>query len=167
MNEQLLNLAREVGARLAARGEWLATAESCTGGLIAAAVTEIAGSSGWFGYGFVTYSNEAKQDLLCVPAASLGLHGAVSEHVVREMAAGACRRAGAQWSVAVSGIAGPGGGSEAKPVGTVWFGLCGPDGLAQAFVRHFDGDRGAVRQQTAIEALTVLLWHLERRQALA
>lgn len=157
MDKQLTALAARVGALLQQRGETVATAESCTGGMIAAVLTDIAGSSAWFGYGMVSYSNQAKQDLLGVSAATLEAHGAVSEAVVREMAAGARKRAAADWAVAVSGIAGPGGGTAAKPVGTVWLALAGPDAVLTAFVRHFDGDRTAVREQTVQAALMALL----------
>ncbi|BBF85599.1 protein YdeJ [Aquitalea magnusonii] len=161
MDEQLTVLAARLGERLMQRGEWIATAESCTGGMIAASLTDVAGSSAWFGYGMVSYSNQAKQDLLGVRAATLEAHGAVSEAVVREMAAGARERAGADWAVAVSGIAGPGGGSAAKPVGTVWLAIAGPDGTGRAFVCCFPGDRAAVRSQTVQVALTAMLEALD------
>ena len=152
-----IQLAARVGASLLARGESVSTAESCTGGLIASALTEVSGSSAWFGYGVVTYSNDAKQRLLGVQSAALQEHGAVSEAVVRQMVAGACRLSGADWAVAVSGVAGPSGGTPEKPVGMVWFALQGPDGRAEAFVRHFSGDRYQVRQQTVTTALQALL----------
>ena len=161
MDKQAAELAVKLGMCLQRRGETVTTAESCTGGMIAAALTDIAGSSAWFGYGMVSYSNQAKQDLLGVPATTLAEHGAVSEAVVRRMAAGARARSGADWAIAVSGIAGPGGGSADKPVGTVWVGLAGPDGAEQAFVCHLDGDRAAVRQQTVTIALSRLLVLLE------
>jgi len=151
------SLAEQLGERLLARGERVTAAESCTGGLIAGAITEVAGSSNWFDMGFVSYSNAAKQQLLGVQGPTLAEHGAVSEATVREMAAGALVAAKADWAVAVSGIAGPGGGSAEKPVGLVWFGLVGPQGLARAFARRFDGDRMAVRSQTVEAALTALL----------
>ncbi|MXR37538.1 CinA family protein [Craterilacuibacter sinensis] len=144
-----------IGEYLLAKGQTLATAESCTGGLIAAALTDIAGSSAWFGWGMVSYANAAKVGLLGVKPQTLDDYGAVSEETVREMAAGACRVAGADWAIAVSGIAGPGGGSPGKPVGTVWLALAGPEGI-EAFVCHFAGDRAAVRRQTVEAALTVL-----------
>ncbi|WP_424991639.1 CinA family protein [Paludibacterium purpuratum] len=150
-------LSRKVGELLKKRGEQVATAESCTGGMISAALTDIAGSSDWFGYGFVTYSNQAKQDLLGVRVETLNEVGAVSEHTVREMADGALRRSGAHWALAVSGIAGPGGGSPDKPVGTVWFALAGTSGVSEVFVRRFDGDRAAVRRQTVEVALARLI----------
>jgi nicotinamide-nucleotide amidase len=130
----------------------LATAESCTGGMISAACTDLAGSSNWFERGFVTYSNEAKTDLLGVDAALIAAHGAVSEPVVRAMAFGAARHSLAQVSIAVTGVAGPGGGSVAKPVGTVWFGFS-VQGLLHSEVKQFAGDRAAVRRQTVLHAL--------------
>src|SRR5215831_857510 len=117
----LASLARRVGSRLRRRGLMLATAESCTGGWIAQAVTSVAGSSDWFERGFVTYSNEAKKEMLGVRAATLSRHGAVSEEAAREMASGALKRSGAHVAIAVTGIAGPGGGTREKPVGTVCF----------------------------------------------
>ena len=134
------------------KGWKLATAESCTGGMIAAACTDIAGSSDWFERGFVTYSNEAKSELLGVDPALVAAHGAVSEVVARAMAFGAILHSQAQVSVAVTGIAGPGGGSPAKPVGTVWFGFQ-VDGLLTSEMRCFAGDRAAVRQATVTHAL--------------
>ena len=142
----------DISAQLLARGWMLATAESCTGGLIAAACTDLAGSSQWFERGFVTYSNAAKTEMLGVPAAMIAQHGAVSETVARAMAEGAVAQSGAQVSVAVTGVAGPTGGSADKPVGTVWFGWCA-GGLTHSEVRHFAGDRAAVRQATLRHAL--------------
>jgi nicotinamide-nucleotide amidase len=134
------------------RGHLLATAESCTGGMIAAACTDLAGSSAWFERGFVTYSNEAKTELLGVEAALIAAHGAVSAEVVRAMVQGAVARSRARVAVAVTGVAGPTGGSRAKPVGTVWFGFM-LDGQLSSEVRHFDGDRAAVRLATVRHAL--------------
>ena len=136
----------------------MATAESCTGGMIAAACTDLAGSSAWFDRGFVTYSNAAKTELLGVDPVLIENHGAVSEPVARAMAQGALARSPAQVvvAVAVTGVAGPGGGSADKPVGTVWFGWATPAGVASE-VRHFGGDRAAVRQATVAHALTRLL----------
>ncbi len=148
-------LCRRIGVCLLAKSQTVATAESCTGGLIAAAFTDIAGSSAWFGWGVVSYANAAKVGLLGVQPQTLDNYGAVSEQTVREMAAGVCRVSGADWGIAVSGIAGPGGGSPDKPVGTVWLALAGPDGI-ETFVRHFAGDRAAVRQQTVDTVLAVL-----------
>ena len=146
----------DISTRLLARGQMLATAESCTGGMIAAACTDLAGSSQWFERGFVTYSNAAKTELLGVPAALIAQHGAVSEPVARAMAEGAIGRSHAQASVAVTGVAGPSGGSADKPVGTVWFGWC-VAGQTQAERQHFDSDRAAVRAQTVAHALRRLL----------
>ncbi|WP_368163736.1 nicotinamide-nucleotide amidase [Aeromonas sp. R6-2] len=152
-----LELAARLGAALQARALWVATAESCTGGGIATVITEIAGSSGWFDRSFVTYTNEAKQEMLGVQAATLERHGAVSESVVLEMARGALARSRADLAVAVSGIAGPGGGSELKPVGTVWFAWACRDGRSEALLARFDGDRHGVRQQVVGQALSGLL----------
>ncbi len=148
-----------LAAALRARGGRLVSAESCTGGGVAAACTDLPGSSDWFERGFVTYSNAAKSELLGVPAALIEAHGAVSEAVARAMATGAVANAHAHWSVAVTGIAGPTGGSADKPVGTVWFGWATPQGV---FTEHqwFDGDRAAVRQATVAHALAGLLQRL-------
>ena len=141
---------------MAAKGWKLATAESCTGGMISAACTDLAGSSLWFERGFVTYSNESKTEMLGVDPGLIADHGAVSEVVARAMAFGAVRHSNAQVSVAVTGVAGPTGGSRDKPVGTVWFGFQ-VDGLLTSETRHFPGDRGAVRRATAQHALDRLL----------
>lgn len=138
---------------LKAKGWMLATAESCTGGWIAKACTDLAGSSAWFERGFVTYSNEAKQDMLGVQAATLVQHGAVSEAVTAAMATGALQHSRAQVAVAVSGIAGPGGESPAKPVGTVCFGWAVTGGAVRTETCHFDGDRETVRRQSVEHAL--------------
>ena len=145
---------------LPARGWMLATAESCTGGLIAAHCTDLAGSSLWFERGFVTYSNAAKCDLLGVPAALIAEHGAVSEPVARAMALGAQQRAQVQLSVAVTGIAGPGGGSADKPVGTVWLAWC-VNGQLSSERCVFAGDRAAVRAATVQHALHGLLTRVQ------
>lgn len=145
-------LVQALAGALQARGWMLATAESCTGGMIAAACTDRAGSSEWFERGFVSYSNDAKQELLGVPMALIAEHGAVSEPVARAMAEGAVAHSHARCSVAVTGVAGPGGGSAAKPVGTVWFGWC-LDGATHTECLRFDGDRAAVRQATVAHAL--------------
>ena len=137
----------------------LATAESCTGGMIAAACTDLAGSSQWFERGFVTYSNAAKTDMLGVPAALIEQHGAVSEPVARAMADGALAHSQAQVSLAVTGVAGPTGGSDEKPVGTVWFAWC-VSGETHTEMQHFAGDRGTVRAATLRYALQRLLAHL-------
>ncbi|GKS76979.1 CinA family protein [Acidovorax sp. SUPP950] len=144
-----------IAGALVARGAMLATAESCTGGLIAGACTDLAGSSRWFERGFVTYSNAAKTDLLGVPTALIAAHGAVSEPVARAMAEGAVARSRAQVSVAVTGVAGPGGGSADKPVGTVWFGWSVAGQTHSEMVR-FAGDRAAVRAATVGHALARL-----------
>lgn len=136
--------------------QMLATAESCTGGMIAAACTDLAGSSAWFERGFVTYSNEAKTQMLGVDAALIAQHGAVSEEVVRAMVQGAITHSRAQVAVAVTGVAGPTGGSAAKPVGTVWFGFATPAGVVTETLR-FEGDRAAVRQATVNHALARLV----------
>ncbi|WP_308446447.1 nicotinamide-nucleotide amidohydrolase family protein [Chitinimonas sp. BJYL2] len=149
-------LAEQLGAALLARGWRVTTAESCTGGGIASAITDIAGSSAWFDMGWVTYSNDAKQKLTGVLPATLETHGAVSEAVVAEMARGALAASGAQIAVAVSGIAGPSGGSAAKLVGTVCFGFALADRTLTETCR-FDGDRAAVRAQTIHHALAHLL----------
>lgn len=152
-------LVTQLAAALLARGAQMATAESCTGGLIAGACTDIAGSSDWFERGFVSYSNQAKSEMLGVDAALIDAHGAVSEAVALAMARGAVAHSRAQCSLAVTGVAGPGGGSAAKPVGTVWFGWC-VDGHTDAECLRFDGDRAAVRQQTVEHALKGLLRRL-------
>ena len=139
------------------KNDWrMATAESCTGGMIAAACTDLAGSSGWFDRGFVTYSNEAKTDMLGVAAELIDRHGAVSEEVARAMAQGAVTHSRAHAAVAVTGVAGPGGGSAEKPVGTVWLAWATPAGLVSEKC-HFDGDRAAVRQATVQHALQRLV----------
>jgi nicotinamide-nucleotide amidase len=140
---------------LPARGWMMATAESCTGGLIAAACTERAGSSDWFERGFVTYSNEAKHELLGIDMALIEAHGAVSEAVARAMVEGAIARSRAQAAVSVTGVAGPSGGSPDKPVGTVWFGWS-VAGQVRSERRRFAGDRAAVRAATVHYALQTL-----------
>jgi len=145
-------LTTQVADQLLLKKLQLATAESCTGGLIAAACTDLAGSSVWFERGFVSYSNAAKTELLGVPADLIETHGAVSEPVVRAMVQGALRYSCAQVAVAVTGVAGPGGGSPDKPVGTVWFGWATPDGVVTD-KRCFEGDRQQVREATVQHAL--------------
>ena len=149
-------LVQQLAAELLARGWMLATAESCTGGLIAGACTDLAGSSAWLERGFVTYSNAAKTQMLGVDAALIAQHGAVSEPVARAMAQGALQHAQAQVALAVTGVAGPGGGSADKPVGTVWFGWA-VNGQVISEVQHFAGDRAAVRQATVRHSLQRLL----------
>jgi nicotinamide-nucleotide amidase len=157
MDSELETLARRLGACLEAAGLRLVTAESCTGGWIAKAVTDIPGSSAWLDRGFVTYSNAAKVETLGVRADTLALQGAVSTAAVSEMARGARQRSAAQVAVAVSGVAGPGGGTPAKPVGTVYFAWMLPDGALVTGYERFAGDREAVRRQTVRHALRVLI----------
>ncbi|MCB1737113.1 MAG: nicotinamide-nucleotide amidohydrolase family protein [Gammaproteobacteria bacterium] len=139
------------------QGALLAVAESCTGGGLAQICTELAGSSAWFDRGFVTYSNAAKQDMLGVATETLAVHGAVSEAVVREMAHGAIGNSRAGVSVAISGIAGPGGGSADKPVGTVWFAWARRDGAVRVRCERLFGDRAMVRRQAVLIALDGLI----------
>ncbi|WP_269935036.1 nicotinamide-nucleotide amidase [Serratia liquefaciens] len=155
--QQLRKLSVAVGEKLKANGQWITCAESCTGGAIAKAITDIAGSSAYFDRGFVTYSNTAKHELLGVAEATLNAHGAVSEEVVREMAQGALHAARANLALSVSGIAGPDGGSVQKPVGTVWFGFAESSGRVLAKKMQFSGDRDAVRLQATIFALQTAL----------
>jgi len=156
------SLAATLGAALASRGLVFTAAESCTGGLIAAALTSVPGSSAWFGCGFVTYANAAKTSLLGVEVGTLDRHGAVSEAVVRAMASGARARAGADVAVAASGVAGPGGGSAAKPVGTVWLAWALPDGRVDASCHRFPGGRAEVRADAVAEALRGTIERLDR-----
>lgn len=149
----LQQLAQALSVQLRAARERLVTAESCTGGWIAKAMTDIAGSSDWFDCGIVAYSYEAKQALLRVRPQTLEIHGAVSRETVIEMVSGALVGSGGSIAVAVTGIAGPGGGSEGKPVGTVWIGWKRRGGYATAQLYQFDGDRDAVRRQTVAAAL--------------
>ena len=142
-----------LGERLLRAARTIATAESCTGGWVAKVLTDRAGSSGYVLGGLVTYSNETKQGLLGVSRKSLDEHGAVSEPVVREMVAGALAATGADIAVAISGVAGPGGGSEEKPVGTVWFAWGSSPATTVAVVKHFEGDRDQVRRQSVLFAL--------------
>lgn len=155
--DPLERLAGRLGVRLKKRKLMLATAESCTGGWVAQAVTSISGSSNWFERGFVTYSNAAKKELLGVRSATLARHGAVSEAIAREMAAGALRRSRAQIAVAVTGIAGPGGGTRKKPVGLVCFAWATKKGGAQSATRRFAGGRDTVRRRSVAFALQGLL----------
>ena len=157
MCEELNGLAVKVGEALRAKGWMVATAESCTGGWVAKALTDVSGSSAYVDRGFVTYTNEAKQEMLGVTGETLAAHGAVSEAVVREMAEGALRRSRAQAALAVSGIAGPTGGTPEKPVGTVWFAWALEGAETGAEVVRFDGDREAVRRRAAEHALKRLL----------
>ena len=159
----LYKLAEEVGAALKARGLMLATAESCTGGWIAEAVTMVPGSSDWFERGFVTYTYISKREMLGVKDATLARHGAVSEEVVREMAEGALARSHAQVAVAVSGVAGPSGGTPDKPVGFVCLAWVRKDGKLRSETKRFSGDREAVRRHSVEHALTGVLALLASR----
>ena len=156
MNE-IDELSRRLGDACLAAKATLATAESCTGGGVGEAVTRTAGSSAWFDRGFVTYSNDAKVDLLGVKQESIGSHGAVSEAVAREMAVGALHQSSADLAVAVTGVAGPGGGTAAKPVGLVWFAWASLDGEVRTKFEVFGGDRAAIRGQAVREALKGLV----------
>ena len=153
----LAELAARLGEALKAQGLMLATAESCTGGWIAQACTAVAGSSNWFERGFVSYTYIAKREMLGVAQHTLGVHGAVSEAVVREMVAGALANSHAQVAVAVSGTAGPGGGTPQKPVGTVCLAWGIKNGEPRSVLRHYAGDRESVRRQTVRDALQGLL----------
>lgn len=159
--DTLTALATFVGARLRANGLTLTTAESCTGGWVAQALTSIAGSSDWFERGFVTYSDAAKQEMLGVSARTLAAHGAVSEQTAREMATGALAHSRAQVALGVTGIAGPGGGSLEKPLGMVCFAWAMADGKIGVQTRHFKGDRESVRRQSVVAALQGVLKLLE------
>ncbi|HLA75851.1 MAG TPA: nicotinamide-nucleotide amidohydrolase family protein [Gammaproteobacteria bacterium] len=162
---ELTRLAKEVGALLEQHGVLLATAESCTGGWVAEAITRVPGSSAWFERGFITYSDAAKQDMLGVSAATLAAFGAVSEEVVREMANGALKHSRAQVSIAVSGIAGPGGGTPAKPVGSVCLAWAGSGRRLRSQVVRFSGGRNEVRRQAVITALCGLMEFLNAPMA--
>lgn len=157
--DDIAALAQQVITEASAKGLMIATAESCTGGLVAGALTAIAGSSAVVDRGFVTYSNAAKSDLVAVPAALIEAHGAVSEPVARAMAQGAVARSSAQVSVAITGVAGPGGGSDDKPVGLVHFAAAGPDGVIH--VEHHFGDIG--REAVRLESVRVALGLLRDR----
>jgi nicotinamide-nucleotide amidase len=159
--DTITTLATVVGAKLRANALMLTTAESCTGGWVAQAVTAIAGSSEWFERGYVTYSDAAKQEMLGVSARTLAAHGAVSEQTAREMAAGALAHSHAQVAVAITGIAGPAGGSPEKPVGMVCFAWAVREGAPGAETRQFKGDRESVRRQAVIAALQGVLERLE------
>ena len=163
-DHELTGLARAAGAALQRAGLSVATAESCTGGWIAKCLTDVAGSSGWVECSLVTYSNRSKQALLGVTLQTLGAHGAVSEQTVSEMARGVLAATAADVSVAVSGIAGPGGGSVEKPVGSVWLAWARRDGDLHAESFHFDGDRDAVRRQSVAAGLRGLLALIEHER---
>ena len=161
MADDLIALATRLGEALKRKGWMLAVAESCTGGGIAQACTAIPGSSEWFDRGFVTYSNRSKIEMLGVPAGLIERHGAVSEEVARAMAEGTLRHSRAKVAVAVTGIAGPGGGSESKPVGTVWISEI-VSGVSSAQRYQFNGDRSAVRDATVRMALSHMVRRLGR-----
>ena len=154
-------LAQTLGERLRSAGATLVTAESCTGGGVAEAVTSVAGSSDWFERGFVVYSNDAKRELLGVRPETLSQHGAVSEEAAREMARGALERSRGTLALAVTGIAGPGGGSAGKPVGMVCFAWAGKAGFVRSETCHFRGDRRSVRRQSVLRALEGVLQALD------
>jgi nicotinamide-nucleotide amidase len=158
--DSLTQLATVAGARLKSRGARLVTAESCTGGWVAQAVTSVAGSSDWFERGYVSYSNAAKREQLGVAAATLERHGAVSEETAREMALGALARVPGTVALAITGVAGPGGGTAAKPVGTVCFAWAA-NGTARSETRRFEGDRESVRRQSVTHALQGLIGLLD------
>jgi nicotinamide-nucleotide amidase len=156
MNKDSAALVQQVADRLLKHRQKVCTAESCTGGLIAKTFTDLAGSSDWFERGFVTYSNQAKNEMLAVPASLIEDYGAVSEAVATAMASGALRHSRADFSIAVTGVAGPGGGSDEKPVGTVWIALASANELV-AKRYQFDGDRQAIREASLISAIEALL----------
>lgn len=158
----MLDLADKVGKELKARGAKLATAESCTGGWLAQAVTGVAGSSEWFDCGFVSYSNRAKEKMLGVKAQTLETNGAVSEPVVAEMAEGALKNSEANIAVAISGIAGPGGGTEDKPVGTVWLAWAIQGHPTVTCLSFFSGDRNEIREQAVEQALEGILAYMPK-----
>jgi nicotinamide-nucleotide amidase len=156
-DSELQQLAIELGDNLRARGWMIATAESCTGGWIGQVLTSIPGSSDWYERGFITYANAAKQEMLGVPAATLEQHGAVSEETTRAMATGALAHSHAQAALAISGIAGPGGGTPQKPVGTVCYGWALADGTQMSSTCRLDGDREEVRSRAVAAALRGLI----------
>ena len=155
-DSELMQLSEQVGQALKARGATVTTAESCTGGWVAKVITDIAGSSAWFERGFVTYSNEAKAQMIGVREETLAQHGAVSEPVVVEMAIGALKAARADYAVSICGIAGADGGRQEKPVGTVWFAFATARGEGITRRECFSGDRDAVRRQATAYALQTL-----------
>jgi len=165
LNDTIDVIVAALADALRSAGLKIATAESCTGGLIAAACTTIAGSSDWFERGFVTYSNEAKTEMLGVAPELIAAHGAVSEPVARAMAEGAVARSRAQLAVAVTGVAGPGGGSPSKPVGTVWFAWARAGQATRTELLNLSGDRRAIREQTVLHALDVLQRMLDAARA--
>lgn len=159
-SDTLAALAALVGTQLKAKRLVAATAESCTGGWVAQAITSVSGSSDWFDRGFVTYSNDAKREMLGVREETLARHGAVSEETAREMAAGALAASRAQVAVAITGVAGPTGGTPQKPVGMVCFAWALPGARVESVTKRFDGDREAVRRQSVVFALEGMLERL-------
>ncbi len=158
MNDSdLFQLSARLGAALKQQGSFITCAESCTGGWVAKTITDISGSAGWFDRGFVTYGNQAKSDMVGVKTSTLERHGAVSDPVVQEMAQGALLAASADYAVAISGIAGPDGGTVEKPVGTVWFGFASKHQAPFSQLMHFEGGRDDVRRQAVHFALKTLL----------
>jgi nicotinamide-nucleotide amidase len=161
ISDTLTTLAARLGARLKEKGLVAATAESCTGGWVAQAITSVSGSSDWFDRGFVTYSNDAKREMLGVGGDTLERHGAVSEEAAREMAAGALAASRAQLALAITGVAGPTGGTPQKPVGMVCFAWVLRGGRVESTTKHFDGDRESVRRQSVVFALQGALERLD------
>lgn len=159
-DQQIADLVRRIAAALTACSARLAVAESCTGGWIAKCLTDLPGSSAWFGHGFITYSDRAKIELLDVSEDSLAAHGAVSQEIAEQMATGGRLRSGAEIVVAVSGIAGPDGGSADKPVGMVWLAWAGPGVQLTSRMQRFQGDREAIRRQAVFAALEGVLAQL-------
>jgi len=159
IDDRFYALAEQVGQAALGKGSMIATAESCTGGLVAATLTAVPGSSAWFDRGFVTYSNEAKAAMLSVPADVIARHGAVSEETATAMARGALEASAAQWSVAVTGVAGPGGATPGKPVGTVCFAWANSDKVTSLRLQ-LTGDRAAIREASVQAALEGLLSRL-------
>jgi nicotinamide-nucleotide amidase len=156
-DEELHQLASELGDKLKARGWMLATAESCTGGWVGQSVTALPGSSQWYERGFITYANDAKIEMLGVPPETLALHGAVSEETASAMAAGALAHSHAQAALAISGIAGPGGGTPKKPVGLVCYGWALSDGTVMSSTCRLDGDRDEIRSRAVAAAFRGLI----------
>ncbi len=154
-------LAKQLGALMVDKNKTIATAESCTGGWVAQAITQVPGSSAWFDRGFITYSNQAKKEMLGVKVGTLNKFGAVSREVVEEMARGSAKKAKTNYSIAVSGIAGPGGGDESKPVGTVWFAWC-VDGVVDSSLCVLPGERRDVRAAAVTLSLQGLLVRIKR-----
>jgi nicotinamide-nucleotide amidase len=162
-DEQLQTLAQAIGNQLHGKGIMLATAESCTGGWVGKVITDIVGSSSWFDRGFITYTNKAKRDMLGVSSETLNAFGAVSEETVCEMVKGALEHSNADLALAITGIAGPGGATAEKPLGTVWLAWGNRDGFLHSERHQFIGEREAVRQQAVACALDGVLKHLLRK----